>query len=330
MTSAALRDRLHSLWASLTDPGMDQRLLSDNVVPSKFLIDNNITLTSDVFSFSNTAADNLNKKPPVLFLLRPQNIITEHPIDFKDEFFTLAAEEGAPEDDPSPATQVKKILDHEWMFFYRGASLAHYIEDWAMDGYPRWLPTGCPNLATLCGIHGVATPHALNVETRGFQRSGRSLNIQWETRIYEYNKKRPNGSTLYPHLILLGVQSCNGNANTISLGELTSIVTAMRCRAYQSATFNEQAILVGDAKQSANGDPAPDREDRLAFKDEKRFPVIMVSLIGPQHVRVIYACMDGSKLFIRISGFHKIQPTDEMIMRNIAGVLLSRPLVEST
>ncbi|KAL4782565.1 hypothetical protein BJX76DRAFT_369111 [Aspergillus varians] len=293
MSSAALRDRLHSLWASLTDRGMDQRLLSDNVVPSEFLTDNNITLASDVFSFSNTAAENLDKKPPVLFLLRPQNIITKHPIDFEDEFFTL----------------VKKILDHEWMFFYRGASLAHYIEDWAMDGYPRCLPTGCPNLATLCGIHGVATPHALNVETRG---------------------KRSNGSPLYPHLILLGVQSCNGNANTISLGEFTSIVTAMRCRAYQPASFNEEAILVGDAKQSANGNPAPDREDRLAFKDEKRFPVIMVSLIGPLHVRVIYACMDGSKLSIRISGFHKIQPTDEMVMRNIASVLLSRPLVEST
>jgi hypothetical protein len=56
----------------------------------------------------------------------------------------------------------------------------------------------------------------------------------------------------------------------------------------------------------------------------------MVSLVGPQHVRVIYACMDGMRLSIRMSACHIIQPTDEGVIHNIAGVLLSEPLVEST
>lgn len=109
--------------------------------------------------------------------------------------------------------------------------------------------------------------------TRGWLKPGRWTDIQWENYIYEYSETRPDGSTLHPHLILLGVQSCNGVDNTISLGELTSIVTAMRCRAYQPAVFDEDAILIGDEQQSVNGNPSPSSEDELAFKGEKRFPV---------------------------------------------------------
>jgi hypothetical protein len=65
---------------------MDQDLASENVVPSKFLANNNITLTMEHFSFSNTPAENRNKKPPILFLIRPESIITEHPIDLNGEF----------------------------------------------------------------------------------------------------------------------------------------------------------------------------------------------------------------------------------------------------
>jgi hypothetical protein len=135
---------------------MDQCLESENVVPSKFLTDNNIILTFHDFQFSNTPEGNLNTKPPLLLLLRTRNIIIEHPIDFNDEFFTMAKDEWFPEEDPWPATQVPKIFIHEPMPFYRGSSLAHYIENWATDWYPRRLPSGYPNLATLCGIHCVA------------------------------------------------------------------------------------------------------------------------------------------------------------------------------
>lgn len=113
----------------------------------------------------------------------------------------------------------------------------------------------------------------MNADTRGFHRPGYSFKSSWETRIYEYDSKRPDGSALYPHLILLGVQSCNGVPGTISHGELTLIVTAMRCRAYQLAEFDPEAVMVGDVEQSEYGNPEPAREDELEFKNEKRFPV---------------------------------------------------------
>lgn len=148
-----LRGRLHGLWASLTDRRMEGCLLNDSVVPPGFLAANNILLSRN-FSFPNTAAENLNKSPPLLFLFRPANITDQHPIAYRDKSFTLAAAAAALED-PSPATRMQNIFDQESKFFHRGRSLSLYLENWALDGYPRCLPPGFPNLASLCGIHGV-------------------------------------------------------------------------------------------------------------------------------------------------------------------------------
>lgn len=53
----------------------------------------------------------------------------------------------------------------------------------------------------------------------------------------------------------------------------------MRCRAYQPAIFDENAILVGDVEQSVDGNPMPDDERELVFKNEKRFPVCYIFLM---------------------------------------------------
>lgn len=55
---------------------------------------------------------------------------------------------------------------------------------------------------------------------------------------------------------------------------------------------------------------------------------MMVSLVGPQHARFIYACMDGMTLSIRMSQCRAMGTDSETVMRDIAGVLLSYPLEE--
>lgn len=54
----------------------------------------------------------------------------------------------------------------------------------------------------------------------------------------------------------------------------------------------------------------------------------MVSVVGPQHVRVIYACMDALTLSIKTSVCRDIGTDEETVMRYIAGIILSSPLVE--
>jgi hypothetical protein len=62
----------------------------------------------------------------------------------------------------------------------------------------------------------------------------------------------------------------------------------MRSRAYQPAEFDEDAILVGDAEQSEDGNYLPGHEDKLAFPHEKRFPVCyllsLLKLYGLSHI----------------------------------------------
>lgn len=155
MTSATLRDRLHSLWYCLTDPNIDRCLDSDLIVPSKFLTDNNIDLTLDDLSFMATP-EAYKMEPPFLFESHSSTIIMDHPIDLKDEFFTHAEEAGIPEPDPSPVVRLESVFSQERQPFYRGCSVAHYIDNWVMGGYPRQLLLGAPNLASFCGIGAVA------------------------------------------------------------------------------------------------------------------------------------------------------------------------------
>ncbi|KAL2862228.1 uncharacterized protein BJX67DRAFT_366843 [Aspergillus lucknowensis] len=320
MVSASLRNRLHSLWQSLLGPGINHHIENDSIVSQKFLDDNSITLSPYLFSCYGTESQNLNRTPPILFQKRGPEIINNYPINYAAKF--------PPKDNPLPSVKVGNIFQNERIWFYRGTAIARYMDRWGMAGFPRVLPSGYPDLGSLCGIAATGDPHALNVETPGLNNYS-FVGPKWQTYLYESNQYQPDGSSIHPHLILLGVQSTNAHSGTISLGELTTIVTAMRCRAYQPAVFDVDAVLAGEVEQPEDGNPAPSNEDDLAFKDEKRFPVLMVSLIGPQHVRVIYACMDGLKLCVRMSELTRIEPTNELLFRNIASVLLSIPLVES-
>ncbi|KAL3461858.1 hypothetical protein BJX64DRAFT_300011 [Aspergillus heterothallicus] len=329
MTNKDIRAKLNEMWISLTAPGVETHVGSSGCVPRSFLNQNNITLSGYEFSSFHTPGENLDKNPPVLFIMRDGNIVCEHPINTDHEMFTLP---GAPEHDLSPATQVQKILNAEPSpGFDRLSCFMRYLDLWIFGEFPRVLLAGYPTLSAFCGIDCIADPHPLNVLTRGFSRS-QPCYLRWDTLLHEYAARKPNGDKLHPHIILLGVQACNGYSNSISLGELTSIVTAMRCRAYQpvGSAYSEDAILTGEVEQSEDGNPAPDNENQLAFKDETKFPVLMVSLIGPEHVRLIYACMNGTNLSLRSSALYRLSPSEEIIWRNIAGALLSYIVLERT
>ncbi|KAL2811729.1 hypothetical protein BDW59DRAFT_155481 [Aspergillus cavernicola] len=331
MTSPIVRlfNRLDSLWDTLTDPTMDQHLIQNSFISSQFLIQRNITLSAHDFQTSGTTSTNLGQNPPILFCLQSPDIIARHPLNYQGEYFVLAARAGAAED-PTPRHNLNLISAGPSTVWDRGILLAAYIQRWAIRGYPRVLPPGVLNLGEFCNISAVVHPHALDLTTLGWDRNGPQLNIRWQTDVFEYTTTTPNGLTLHPHLILLSVQSCRGEERYITLGELTAIMTAMRNRARQPAVFDEDAALEdeGEPILAGSGNPILTEAD-LEFRYERRFPVLMVSLVGPHHVRVLYACMDGLRLVIRMSQLYDIDIDVDGLMNFIARVLLSHPLRES-
>lgn len=55
----------------------------------------------------------------------------------------------------------------------------------------------------------------------------------------------------------------------------------------------------------------------------------MVSVIGIQHARIFYACMDGLNVVIRQSRIWSLEKKDEEVLDFLAGMLLSAPLDEN-
>ncbi|QKX61196.1 uncharacterized protein TRUGW13939_08343 [Talaromyces rugulosus] len=88
-------------------------------------------------------------------------------------------------------------------------------------------------------------------------------------------------------------QSDFAHDGSIMHGELTQLVTAMRNRAYQPVKKRKDndEDTYSDSNDYDDDDDYSDSEDDIkppefAFKYEQRFPVLMVSLVGPQHARI--------------------------------------------
>lgn len=55
----------------------------------------------------------------------------------------------------------------------------------------------------------------------------------------------------------------------------------------------------------------------------------MVSIVGPQHARIFYACMDGLDLVIRQSQLYSIEKRYDTTLNFLSSLLLSSPLDEA-
>lgn len=63
----------------------------------------------------------------------------------------------------------------------------------------------------------------------------------------------------------------------------------------------------------------------LEYPDEKHFPVLLLSCIGPQHARDFYACIDGNTLLIQQSELFDFRTLDLGTLDLFAHLLLSSP-----
>ncbi|KAL4900316.1 hypothetical protein BDW74DRAFT_182863 [Aspergillus multicolor] len=177
-----------------------------------------------------------------------------------------------------------------------------------------------------------SNPHPLYPATRGFQYTGRSPESDWRTHIYEYEKE-PEGDQM-PHVVLLAHQSCNGHDGSIALGELVAIVTTMKSRASQPRGWKKEDNE-DDGSDDGYEDPGPKEcrgvniKDRdVLFLDERKLPVLMVSLLGSQHERLYYACMDGLDIVIRQPKLYSFEKKNYALLDFFSCFLLSEPIAK--
>lgn len=113
----------------------------------------------------------------------------------------------------------------------------------------------------------------------------------------------------------------------MQIGELVSIIVAMSNRRKQPITYGEEDEENLFEEKDWNQEEISLRP--RAFEKEERFPVVMASLLGPQHGRLFYACMNGEKLMIRQSKLYSFEKKDTAPRDFFTRFMLSRPLKES-
>ncbi|OJJ87991.1 uncharacterized protein ASPGLDRAFT_1012690 [Aspergillus glaucus CBS 516.65] len=92
----------------------------------------------------------------------------------------------------------------------------------------------------------------------------------------------------YPHVIVSPYQPIHGTEDSILLGELAILISAMRGRANQPKVEMKD----GDEWEELSCYD-------LTFPKEKCFPVLLLSYIGSQHGCLFCASLNGNHLVIR-------------------------------
>ena len=136
---------------------------------------------------------------------------------------------------------------------------------------------------------------------------------------------REDSPGIYPHVTLSLIQPFNGREGCMLFSELYIVLSAMHRRANQPRVDLED-VEAQNALHS--GSLNSYQKMRKEFAVEKRFPILLLSYMGSQHARIIYACMDGQKLVIQQSRLYSFEEKDSAPFDLFARILLSRPLTE--
>ncbi|CRG85498.1 hypothetical protein PISL3812_02552 [Talaromyces islandicus] len=178
-------------------------------------------------------------------------------------------------------------------------------EDWmGIAPYPRSAdPEDIFDLQEKRGIRPIEVPHGMLMR-KGFTVSTASM--RWAADMYEYAVDLWEKEL--PHVIMLSRQSRIGGNNTIMHGELAQLVTAMRNRAFEpeEKRFDDDHEFE-DYEEEQKARFPEDGNSPYVFPFEQRFPVLMVSVVGPQHGRIFFACMDGRDVVIRQSQLYSFE-----------------------
>ncbi|KAK2755039.1 hypothetical protein FQN54_006567 [Arachnomyces sp. PD_36] len=285
-------DELHPLYRS---GGISDELLAtfDIVrLPFNFEI-----LTNEHF--------NLGLNPPVLFAPRPASDLNLDPVDPQ-----------------SPSVAFRDyVADNDLEPYDRASQIHRYLEKLTRR-------SGTSDLPELCGLRRIRLPNPFLL--RGIPRD-QSLPREntWICQTVLESLPDPenpenNNMTANPHVTLMNVLACDGNEDSIQIGELASIVVAMNNRLCQPETYGEE----DEENLFDNASRSEIRARKRAFPQEKRFPVLMISLMGPQHARLSYACMDGKTLMILQSRLYSFEVEADAPSDFFARFILSRPLTE--
>ncbi|PYI09398.1 hypothetical protein BO78DRAFT_415675 [Aspergillus sclerotiicarbonarius CBS 121057] len=303
-------ERLEYLWQRLVAKTPESLVDQDNEVSDVVLSEYNIRRVSCDFEDLGNALFNKMQNPPILFEAMSEEEMSSYPI-------AESAQPTVNDYDSEALEERRKQMDRVFsrayqIFLYMRSSMSQlgirenlHMHD-GLLGLRQLDPIGFPNPFLLgSGLYG-AYP---------------TLYDRWRLGLM-LEPDMVDGHRMYPHVTLGIAQSHNGQESSMLFGELAPLISAMRNRAIQPQVTDdedEQEALFIENSESIMQMPGE-------FKDEQRFPVLLLSLLGPQHGRMFYACMDDNELVIRQSRLYSFERMETAPFDLFVRVAMCRPL----
>ncbi|PYI11707.1 hypothetical protein BO78DRAFT_382375 [Aspergillus sclerotiicarbonarius CBS 121057] len=131
---------------------------------------------------------------------------------------------------------------------------------------------------------------------------------------------------IYPHLIIQGIQTKDGQSGAILYSELAILLNALRNRASQLKIEDE------DEQERMSNLSREEREKQgydFVFPEERIFPVLLLSYVGPQHGRIFYACLEGLQVKIYQSRLYRFEKQNDAPVELFTKFLMSSPILTS-
>ncbi|KAJ9273465.1 hypothetical protein DTO212C5_539 [Paecilomyces variotii] len=147
----------------------------------------------------------------------------------------------------------------------------------------------------------------------------RNYGLSWSTHVL-LEAPKSDGYPIKPHITMTTVIDRVGQDGSIFYEELAPLVAAMRNRANQPEVPPEQWESLLELLDIG------ELPDKRVFRNEKIFPVLMLSFLGPQHARVFYARMNGNELVIGQSKLYSFERKNDANIELFARLLLSTPI----
>lgn len=214
-------------------------------------------------------------------------------------FFQFATSTLSPRYDPVPAT--RPLLAYctqdnlPYSYFEYVSSIGRSTKRWAsyVAGYvSHWannLRVDGTRLKNHLGIVPLEYPSPFFLDDAPIDSYYPNSSKSWSVHQIRETEKKDGSGGAYPHLVVQMYSPFDGQANSILYSELWTLTAIMKHRANQRKVDE-------DAEQEAliESSSAEERYEKIEqynfeFAEEKHFPVLLLSYVGVQHARVIFA-----------------------------------------
>lgn len=144
----------------------------------------------------------------------------------------------------------------------------------------------------------------------------------WGIRLFLEPQSR--NSAPLPHVAAVAYQPMNARDGSILGGELVAILSIMHSRVKEPKVESEEVM---EGLSDMNEQELEDLSKKSpAFPDEQKFPVLLVSFVGPQHARLLCASLNTNLLVIHLSKLYSFEREQDAPLDLFMSWLFARPV----